>query len=89
VAGELDIATSTYIQICFVIDTVRLTTSSYIYIHGDSSQGDTQSIYDCAIMRHYIQSSTAGTHTVSIDAYIDDSGTTSYVRSGVLTATVY
>jgi len=86
---KLDIAASTHIQICFVIDAVRLETSSYIYIFGDSSQGDTQDIYDCAIMRHYIQSSTAGTHTVSISAYIDDSGTSSYVSSRVLTVTLY
>lgn len=86
---KLDIAASTYIKICFVIDSVRLETLSYIYIRGDSSQGDTQDIYDCAIMRHYIQSSTADTHTVSIDGYIDDSATSSFVSSRVLTVTIY
>jgi len=87
--AKLDIsATITYIQICFVIDTVRLTTSSFIFLRGETTS-DGQDIYDCAIMRHYIQSSTAGEHTVSVEAYIDDSGTTSYVRFGVLTVTIY
>ncbi len=85
---KLDIAFgSTSIRIYFEIDSIYLYTN-YIYLYGDSSM-DYQDIYSSGIMKHYIQSSTAGEHTVRIITYIDEDYSTSYVRFNVLTVEVY
>jgi len=78
---------TTSIRIYFEIDSIYVFTH-YIYMYGSSSQ-DSQDIYSSGIMRHYIQSSTAGEHIVRIITYIDEDYGTSYVRFSVLTVTVY
>lgn len=40
-------------------------------------------------MKYNIESNSSGTHIVKIMTYIDDAGTTSFLRNCVLTATVY
>ena len=41
------------------------------------------------IMRHHVESSSAGSHIVKVLIKIDDTGTTSFVDFCVLTATIY
>lgn len=85
----LNIVTATiYMKICFVIDSILLSSTSYIYVFG-SLAVDPQDIFDSALMRHYISSSAAGAHNVSIRVYMDDPGSTSFVRFNVLMVEIY
>ena len=83
---RLDPSGGTELDIYFELDDGY--PSQNIHLYADSAE-DYQDVYSSGIMRHYIQNSTAGEHTVQIYTWIDEDYTNSWVRYSVLTVTVY
>jgi hypothetical protein len=76
------------IGIYFVLDSVKLLTSNYIILYGDSSE-DSQAILDAASMRYFIPNQTAGAHNVTVACNVEDGGSASYIQSCVLSVHIY
>jgi len=74
-----------YIDIDFSIDGSPPSPYTKIRLSVPSTGSDS---YSTCIMRHYIESSTAGAHTVRILTYISQDYTDSEVQYSVLTVTV-
>ena len=77
---------STTVEITFEIDGLAPSPDTKVSVVGFGPDPYLQNPF---IMRHYIQTSSAGTHVVSVLTDIDDGSTTSFVKYCVLTATVY
>jgi len=75
-----------YIDIEFDIDGTPPSPYSKITLQVSDTGIDT---YSPCTMRYYIESSTAGAHTVRILTYISQDYTNSWVKYSVLTVTVF
>ena len=84
----LDIYTAiTVITIRFVIDGVFLMNPA-VYLQGNQAV-DPQPILESVSLRYYSSNMTAGTHNVTINAYCDDPAGSSFIRSMVLSVSIY
>lgn len=77
---------STEVDFKFEIDGLPPTPDTMVSVHG---LGPDIYLHTSFIMRHNIQSSSEGSHIVKALTKIDDTGTTTFVKYCVLTATIY
>jgi hypothetical protein len=70
------------LSVYFVIDSTYASTSSYMKTASED-------LWSTCYMRHFIESSEAGMHSIQIDTVISESLTDSYIKNNVLTVTVY
>jgi len=77
----------TNIRIFFKIDGIAVMTTS-IHVRGDDTV-DPQNHLESSGMRYYLTNMTAGTHNVTISAFLDDPAPDCDIRNNFLTVSIY